>query len=336
MKVFAECTNFMLGRELVESKSVRAPRSADFSATGRIRCGEQVCRIAVFQTRLTSVVRRAQKLRHKPIGNRRYSRLETCATQRRRARFLGAIWQSPAMQRLPIDQPNPGLERTRHQLRATGAKDEIQNPLRSGIHTRGYLPHVKREGASYFVTFRLADSLPKAVLLDFEREKAERLRRLQHSKSCGETINDSEEEIARDFARDIERYLDQGAGACHLRRPDIADVVANAMRHFHESRYVLHEWVVMPNHVHVIVWPMPNHLLSDILKSWKQFTSRRAKKILHLGEEPFWQPESYDHWIRNDEERARIARYIRNNPVTAGLCARPEDWKWSSAYGPML
>ena len=99
---------------------------------------------------------------------------------------------------------------------------------------------------------------------------------------------------------------------------------------------VLHEWVVMPNHVHVIVWPMPNHLLSDILKSWKQFTSRRAKKILHLGEEPFWQPESYDHWIRNDEERARIARYIRNNPVTAGLCARPEDWKWSSAYGPML
>ena len=72
MKVFAECTNFMLGRELVESKSVRAPRSADFSATGRIRCGEQVCRIAVFQTRLTSVVRRAQKLRHKPIGNLRY------------------------------------------------------------------------------------------------------------------------------------------------------------------------------------------------------------------------------------------------------------------------
>jgi len=68
---------------------------------------------------------------------------------------------------------------------------------------------------------------------------------------------------------------------------------------------------------------MPNHLLSDILKSWKQFTSRRAKKILHLGEEPFWQPESYDHWIRNDEERARIARYIRNNPVTAGPVRAP-------------
>ena len=77
---------------------------------------------------------------------------------------------------------------------------------------------------------------------------------------------------------------------------------------------------------------MPNHLLSDILKSWKQFTSRRAKKILGMGDEPFWQPESYDHWIRSDEEQARITRYIKNNPVIAGLCARPEDWKWSSAY----
>ena len=229
------------------------------------------------------------------------------------------------------DEPNPGLERTRHQLRASGAKDEAANPLRSGIHTRGYLPHVKREGAAYFVTFRLADSLPKEVLLGFEREKAERLRRLADFVRRGESLNDSEEEIARDLYRQIERYLDRGAGACYLRRADIADLVADTLRHFHESRYLLHEWVVMPNHVHTIVWPMPNHLLSDILKSWKQFTSRRAKKILGLGEEPFWQPESYDHWIRNDDEKARISRYIRNNPMTAGLCARPEDWLWSSA-----
>ena len=114
------------------------------------------------------------------------------------------------MERRPADQPNPGLERTRHQLRASGTKDETQNPLRSGIHTRGYLPHVKHEGACYFVTFRLADSLPKEVLLDFEREKAERLRQLQHFKSSGETINDSEEEIARDFGRKVGCYLDRG------------------------------------------------------------------------------------------------------------------------------
>jgi REP element-mobilizing transposase RayT len=236
------------------------------------------------------------------------------------------------MQSDRLNEPNPGLERTHHQLRASGVKDETQNPLRSGVHSRGYLPHVKREGASFFVTFRLADSLPKEVLLQFEQENAERLRRLADFAKRGETINDSEEEVKRVFHRKIERYLDRGAGSCHLRRPEIADLVANAMRHFHESRYLLHDWVVMPNHVHAIVWPMPNHLLGDILKSWKQFSSRRAKRILVMGEEPFWQPESYDHWIRDEEEKARIARYIQNNPVTAGLCARPEDWRWSSVY----
>jgi REP element-mobilizing transposase RayT len=236
------------------------------------------------------------------------------------------------MERRNPEEPNPGLERTRHQLRAGGVKKETQNPLRSGIHTRGYLPHVKREGASYFVTFRLGDALPKEVLLGFERERAERLRRLESFTRRGESCNDSPEDIARDFNRRVERYLDRGVGACHLRQPDIAELVAGAMQHFHETRYLLREWVVMPNHVHAIVWPMPNHLLGDILKSWKQFSSRRAKGLLCLGEEPFWQPESYDHWIRDDEERARISRYIRNNPVTAGLCVRPEDWRWSSAW----
>jgi hypothetical protein len=89
------------------------------------------------------------------------------------------------------EEPNPGLERPRHQLRASGVKDEAAKPLRSGIHTRGYLPHVKRGGASYFVTFRLADSLSKEVLLKFESEKAGRLRRLEEFSKGGETGNDS-------------------------------------------------------------------------------------------------------------------------------------------------
>jgi hypothetical protein len=84
---------------------------------------------------------------------------------------------------------------------------------------------------------------------------------------------------------------------------------------------------------------MPNHLLSDTLKSWKQFTSRRAKKILHLREEPFWQPESYDHWIRSEEEKARIARYIRNNPVTAAVRAsgrlEVEQRVWGKIVAPL-
>lgn len=150
------------------------------------------------------------------------------------------------------EEPNPGLERVKFSLRATGLPAEPERQLRSGVHSRGYLPHVKREGASYFVTFRLTDSLPKEVLLRFEREHAETIRRLKGSASA-EALG----EFHRELRRKIERHLDQGAGACHLRRPDIADMVAEGFRHFHGHHYLLDEWVVMPNHVHLVLWPMP-------------------------------------------------------------------------------
>jgi REP element-mobilizing transposase RayT len=225
------------------------------------------------------------------------------------------------------DEPNPGLERVRFQLRADGVPDDSQNPLRSGIHSRGYLPHVKREGASYFVTFRLVDSLPKEVLLRFEQEHAEALRRLQAKATAGQS-----REIHLELRRRIERYLDQGAGGCHLRRPEIADMAAEALRHFHDRHYLLDDWVVMPNHVHLILWPKPNFTLSEILKSRKRHTARQANLILGRTGETFWQRESFDHWIRDDQEKARIRRYIRMNPVNARLCQSPEDWKWSSAW----
>jgi putative transposase len=225
------------------------------------------------------------------------------------------------------DEPNPGLTRVKFQLRADGVPDETPNALRTGIHSRGYLPHVKREGASYFVTFRLTDSLPKEVLLHFEQEHAEALHRL-----TAKATTEQAEEVHRELRRKIERHLDQGAGECHLRRPEIADMVADALRHFHGHQYLLDDWVVMPNHVHILLWPMPNFTPSEILKSRKRHTARQANLILGRTGETFWQRESYDHWIRNDEEKARIRRYIRMNPVKAGLCKVPEDWKWSSAW----
>lgn len=226
-----------------------------------------------------------------------------------------------------LGEPNPGLERVKFQLRSDGVPGKPPSPLRSGIHSRGYLPHVKREGASYFVTFRLVDSLPKEVLLRFEQEHAGALRRLPV-----QTNRESAEEIHRELRRKIERYLDQGAGECHLRRPEIADRVADALRYHHGRQYHLDDWVVMPNHVHVILWPMPNFTLSEILRSRKRHTARQANLMLGRTGETFWQRESYDHWIRNDDEKARIRRYIRMNPVKAGLCRAPENWKWSSAW----
>ena len=222
-------------------------------------------------------------------------------------------------------EEKPRLDPVHFQLRASvGAHAEAS--LRSGIHNRGYLPHVKREGAVYFVTFRLADSLPRSVLMQFVAERAERLRAEQNSSKA------SVELIDREYARKVERFLDTGAGECVLERPDLAALVAEAIRFFDAERYYLRAWVVMPNHVHVVFWPAPNHTVSAVLRTWKQFTAVRANRILNRAGQPFWQRESYDHWIRNDEERQRCCNYVRNNPPRAGLCRTPEEWKWSSAW----
>jgi REP element-mobilizing transposase RayT len=234
--------------------------------------------------------------------------------------------------------PNPRVDRVGYELRATGVKQERTSPLRSGIHTRGYLPHVKREGARYFVTFRLADSLPTDVLLKIQAQRAERLTRFYAQEEAAKQLGAASpksvdlEAIERDYYRELERYLDRGCGECWLRQPEIAELVANALRFFAEQRYQLNAWVVMPNHIHVVMWPLPNYTLSNILQSWKRFTAREANKLLQRTGQTFWQPESFDHWIRNDEEHARCCSYVMNNPVTARLCQTPEDWRWSSAW----
>ena len=235
------------------------------------------------------------------------------------------------------DDGNKALERVKFQLRATGVKPEQVSALRSGIHSRGYLPHVKREGARYFVTFRLADSLPKEVFLNIKAKRAERLARFYKEQESAEKLGtvppplEDLEKIERDYFRQLENYLDRSHGECFLRNPAMAELMAGALRFFDGKRYQLRAWVVMPNHVHVVVWPMPKHTLSEIVQSWKGYTGREANKLLKRSG-PFWQPEPFDHWIRNDVEHARCCSYVLNNPVKARLCASPEDWKWCSAW----
>jgi len=224
-------------------------------------------------------------------------------------------------------EANDGLERAFHELKSVRVHPNEVNPLQSGIHCRGYLPHVKCAGACYFVTFRLVDSIPKSVIIELQAEHAEALRRVPRNDSRRRKL-----ELDRELRRKIERYLDMGAGACFLRRSDVACLVADSLRHFHEVQYLLDDWVVMPNHVHAILWPMPGFTLSGILRSRKRRTARQANRILCRTGETFWQKESYDHWIRSDEEKSRIRNYIRMNPVKSGLCETPEAWKWSSAW----
>lgn len=107
--------------------------------------------------------------------------------------------------------------------------------------------------------------------------------------------------------------------------------MANALAHFVGQRYELHAWTIMPNHVHVVVTPLRNHTLSDILQSWKSYTATKANRLLDRAGQSFWQRESYDHLVRDEKELERVCTYTINNPVRAGLCERAEDWRFGSA-----
>jgi REP element-mobilizing transposase RayT len=210
-----------------------------------------------------------------------------------------------------------------------GPSEAPPDKLVQGLHARGALPHLKRAGASYFVTFRLADTLPQEVLASL---KQERQAIIQTALAANRPLTWKEQtDLFNWYSERVDKYLDASHGDCWLRRDDIATLVASALHFFLGERYALHAWVIMPNHVHVVVRPEPPWTLGQILKSWKNFTALEANKLLRRTGHHFWQDESYDHWCRDDEDRARCCSYTVRNPVTARLCPSPEDWPWSSA-----
>lgn len=202
----------------------------------------------------------------------------------------------------------------------------------TGRYDRGYLPHLRSQGRSYFVTFRLEGTLPQELLRQYRAERAALLAKAKAAQSDGELLPEDHRRLFDLYSEKIEVYLDGGRGECWLKDARIGDLVAGALRFFHGQRYDLGPWVVMPNHVHVIVQPLGPQLLDRVVKSWKGFTAREANKLLQRTGDSFWAREYYDHLVRDDKEGARLADYIHDNPVKAGLCARWEDWKWSSAH----
>jgi Transposase and inactivated derivatives len=188
------------------------------------------------------------------------------------------------------------------------------------IRSRGYLPHWEIEGATYSITYRLHDSLPIEVVrrLWSEREAMERqvtggIRRPTVIERC---------KIEEAFAIRLDDELHFERGSCHLRNPRLADTVAENLLHFDGSRYSLHAWCVMPNHVHVVVRPFEGEDLERILHSWKSYTSHKASSI--VGTTTLWAREYFDRVIRDERHLADAIGYVRNNPAKAGLTG----WKW--------
>jgi REP element-mobilizing transposase RayT len=192
------------------------------------------------------------------------------------------------------------------------------------IRQGAYLPHWTRDGAVYAVNFRLADSLPSSVLKtwEFEREDI-----IKTALQMNRPLTASEEKrLDLLFSEKIEKYLDEGRGACWMRKDEVAAIVKNVLQHFDGERYRLHAWCIMPNHVHAVLQPFAGFELPGILHSWKSFSSKRANRVLgRTGE--FWQPEYYDHLIQDEGDFASQVEYVLANPSRAGL----EKWKWVSS-----
>ncbi len=179
--------------------------------------------------------------------------------------------------------------------------------------SRRNLPHWEQEGATYFVTFRLADAVP-AELAARWREELETWRKFNPPPWNSRTAYEYQER----FLQGREDWLDQGHGSCVLRDPNVARVVEDALRHFDGERYHLDSFVVMPNHVHLLVQPISENSLRDILKSWKRYSARAINQVLaRTG--TLWMEESFDRIVRDWDELVRYRSYIANNPEKAKI-----------------
>jgi REP element-mobilizing transposase RayT len=128
----------------------------------------------------------------------------------------------------------------------------------------------------------------------------------------------------------VDAALDHGHGRRDLALPETADLVQAALLNFDALRYALIAWCVMPNHVHVLIETYSGYRLDEIVHSWKSFTAKQANRLLRRTGS-FWAPEYFDRYMRDDAHLAATATYIAANPVRAGLCKDPSDWRFSSA-----
>ncbi len=173
-----------------------------------------------------------------------------------------------------------------------------------GWHSRNYLPHFDAPGVIQGITYRLEDALPADVLKTLTEDAK---------------MMDDAAKRAR-----IEEYLTAGYGACYLRQPRIAKIIEGNWLHFDGKRYKLIAWVVMPNHVHVLIEIFEGYPLDRVIHSWKSYTATQANKILKRKGK-FWFTDYYDRYIRDERHFANAVRYIHENPVKAGLVERAED-----------
>ena len=191
--------------------------------------------------------------------------------------------------------------------------------------SRAFLPHWEQAGCTYFITWRMADSVPMEKFRQWQRDRA--LWIAAHPKPW-----DAEtwKEFGRHFEGRIQEWLDLGEGSRFLSSSEARQIVVDSLHFFDGQRYYLGDYVVMPNHVHVLFTPMAEFKLKKLLHSWKSFTAKALLKRFPEAPKPFWLQESFDHIVRSEAQLNHYQQYIRENPSKASL--KPGTWtSWKSA-----
>ncbi len=202
------------------------------------------------------------------------------------------------------------------------------------------LPHIHLPNASYFITFRLADSLPVEMLARM-REAYEEQERLLKSQFSGQILAEERYKLQKLFCAKYDAALDKAEhGPKWLAEPRFAELVSERIRKLEPEHYHLHIYCIMHNHVHLLIdqqdipepqQPVSGHrytALSHAMRALKGSTGYASARL--LGRKgAFWTHESYDHVVRDEKEFERIANYIVNNPVKAGLAKNWQDWPYT-------
>jgi len=187
------------------------------------------------------------------------------------------------------------------------------------------LPHWYQPGVTYFITFRTEDSIPAEVAKAWRWRRDDWLRRhgVDSLREGWQSVFhrlplEEQQEYHETFSREYLDCLDRGHGACALMAPETARIVADSLAHFDGQRYHLGDFVVMPNHVHLLVALLGDTEVESQCWSWKKFTATRINQRLNRTGR-FWQEESFDHLVRSPEQFDAICRYVADNPAKAGL-----------------
>jgi putative transposase len=213
-----------------------------------------------------------------------------------------------------------------HITSSSAAMFELFDPKGELTIREGNLPHWFQPGVTYFVTFRTDDSVPQALLRAWHKRRDVWLRRhgIDPYATNWKTVlckdADLEDEYHGTFTREFMDYLDRGYGACVLRQKHLAQFVSDALRHFDGDRYHLGDFVVMPNHVHLLCCLVGSTEIELQCRSWKKFAAGQINQALGRNGR-FWQEESFDHLVRSPEQFEHFQRYIAANPIRAGLSA---------------